>query len=376
MFHHDIGCTSRGTLLQNKFMLDPSQVGVDTQLGPYHLRQVVGIGGMGTIYEALDTNLNRIVAVKVLKAEIAAHAQFLHDFAREAEITASINHPNVVQVYHFGSEGEVYYLVMELMPHGSLDDRMLKGTVGEIEALDIGIQASRGLQEAHARGLLHRDVKPGNILFTGDGTVKIVDFGLSLPIDEAKALRGEVWGTPYYVAPEKLDQKGEDLRSDIYSLGGTLFHAIAGRPPFEAATASLVAWKHLKSEKVSLKAFAPHVANETAYVINRCLERDPERRYQSYHELVDALSAARKTAIASPRTRKPEDLDVTGASKELSWTIWFFVGTIVVLLILVGLFFLFRFLAASQADPLKGVMSDVPAKVRLVGCDVERPTRS
>ncbi len=357
-------------------MLDPSQVGVDTQLGPYHLRQVVGIGGMGTIYEALDTNLNRIVAVKVLKAEIAANEEFLRDFAREAEITASINHPNVVQVYHFGSEGEVYYLVMELMPYGSLDDRMMKGTIGEIEALDIGIQASRGLQEAHARGLLHRDVKPGNILFTSDGTVKIVDFGLSLPIDEAKALRGEIWGTPYYVAPEKLDQKGEDLRSDIYSLGGTLFHAIAGRPPFEAATASLVAWKHLKSEKVSLKAFAPFVTNETAYVINRCLERDPDRRYQSYQELLDALAAARKTAIAAPRVRKPEDLDVTGATKELSWTLWFFVGVIVVLVILVGLFFLFRHLAASQADPLKGVMRDIPVKVQVVDRAVGRPART
>lgn len=355
-------------------MLDPSQVGVDTQLGPYHLRQVVGIGGMGTIYEALDTNLNRIVAVKVLKAEIAANEGFLRDFAREAEITASINHPNVVQVYHFGSEGDVYYLVMELMPYGSLDDRMMQGPLGEIEALDVGIQASRGLQEAQARGLLHRDVKPGNILFTGDGTVKIVDFGLALPVDEAKALRGEVWGTPYYVAPEKLDQKGEDLRSDIYSLGGTLFHAIAGRPPFEAATASLVAWKHLKSEKVSLKAFAPFVANETAFVINRCLERDPDRRYQSYHELIDGLAAARKTAIAAPRVRKPEDLDVTGASKELSTTIWFFVGTLVVLLILVALFFLFRFLAASRGDPLKGVMLDAPAKVQMVGVNTPRST--
>ncbi len=354
-------------------MLDPSQVGVDTQLGPYHLRRVVGIGGMGTIYEALDTNLNRIVAVKVLKAEIAANEDFLRDFAREAEITASINHPNVVQVYHFGSEGDVYYLVMELMPFGSLDDRMMQGPVGEIDALDIGIQASRGLQEAHARGLLHRDVKPGNILFTGDGTVKIVDFGLSLPIDEAKALRGEVWGTPYYVAPEKLDQKGEDLRSDIYSLGGTLFHAIAGRPPFEAATASLVAWKHLKSEKVSLKAFAPFVANETAFVINRCLERDPERRYQSYHELLDGLAAARKTAIASPRVRKPEELDVTGATKELSTTIWFFVGTLVVLLVLVALFFVFRHLAASREDPLKGVMRDAPAAIQMTGVSTPPP---
>ncbi|MCC6353400.1 MAG: serine/threonine protein kinase [Verrucomicrobiae bacterium] len=354
-------------------MLDPSQVGVDTQLGPYHLRRVVGIGGMGTIYEALDTNLNRIVAVKVLKAEIAANEDFLRDFAREAEITASINHPNVVQVYHFGSEGDVYYLVMELMPFGSLDDRMMQGPVGEIDALDIGIQASRGLQEAHARGLLHRDVKPGNILFTGDGTVKIVDFGLSLPVDEAKALRGEVWGTPYYVAPEKLDQKGEDLRSDIYSLGGTLFHAIAGRPPFEAATASLVAWKHLKSEKVSLKAFAPFVANETAFVINRCLERDPERRYQSYHELLDGLAAARKTAIASPRVRKPEELDVTGATKELSTTIWFFVGTLVVLLVLVALFFVFRHLAASREDPLKGVMRDAPAAIQMTGVSTPPP---
>lgn len=343
-----------------------SQVGVDARLGPFHLRRMLGAGGMGTIYEALDTNLNRIVAVKVLKTEIAENEAFLRDFAREAEITASINHPNVVQVYQFGREGDVYYLVMELMPYGSLDDRMMQGPLGEVDTLEVGIQAARGLQEAHARGLLHRDVKPGNILFGENGAVKLVDFGLSLPVDEAQALRGEVWGTPYYVAPEKLDQKGEDLRSDIYSLGGTLFHSIAGRPPFDAETASLVAWKHLKSQMVSLKAFAPHVTAETAYVINRCLERDPEFRYQSYPDLVDALEAARKSAIESPRVRKPEELDVTGASREFSATLWFLVGAALVVLLLVGLFMVYRQAMQNRDDPLKGVRHATPVPAQVV----------
>jgi len=140
-------------------------------------------------------------------------------------------------------------------------------------------------------------VKPGNILFSDAHTTKIVDFGLARVLEDEAEARGEIWGTPYYIAPERLNYDPEDFRSDIYSLGGTLFHAITGRPPFEAENASLVALKQIKSQPVSLEAFAPDVSPETAYVINRMLEKDPGDRYASYPELIEHLEFARAKVL-------------------------------------------------------------------------------
>ncbi|MGA3170918.1 MAG: serine/threonine-protein kinase [Chthoniobacteraceae bacterium] len=279
-----------------------------TRLKNFTLVEVLGAGGMGAVYKALDTNLDRMVALKVVRKEFSADAEYLAKFVREARITASVNHPHVVKVYSFGSDHGLFYIAMELVDKGSLDDLTnLQGRVAEIQALGVGIQVAQGLQAAHQKGLIHRDVKPGNILFADAQTAKIVDFGLALLAEHEAEERGEVWGTPYYVAPEKLDHQPEDFRSDMYSLGGTLFHAIAGRPPFEADTASMVALKHLKSKVVSLQAFAPDVSSATAYVINRTLNKDPDQRYQSYAEMIEHLEYARaqlSAAAAGPRRPK------------------------------------------------------------------------
>ena len=291
-----------------------------TQLKNFTLVETLGAGGMGAVYKALDTNLNRMVALKVVRKEFSADAEYLGKFEREARITASVTHPHVVKVYSFGSDHGLFYIAMELVDKGSLDDLMnLQGRVAEIQALGVGIQVAQGLQAAHQKGLIHRDVKPGNILFADSQTAKIVDFGLALLAAHEAEERGEVWGTPYYVAPEKLDHQPEDFRSDMYSLGGTLFHAIAGRPPFEADTASMVALKHLKSKAVSLQAFAPDVSSATAYVINRTLHKDPDQRYQSYAELVEHLEYARAqlTDSATGGPRKPKQrLVVEGSGQQ------------------------------------------------------------
>jgi serine/threonine protein kinase len=267
---------------------------VSTHIDQFELLDVLGRGGMGVVYRALDTSLNRHVALKLLRKSEGASAEQIAQLANEAAITASINHPNVVKVFTTGMDRGRFYIAMELVDQGTLDQLItLQGRVAEAQVLQVGIQIAQGLRAAQHAGLIHRDVKPGNILFADSHTAKIVDFGLAIFMEDEEKVRGEIWGTPYYVAPEKLDNKPEDFRSDIYSLGGTLFHALAGRPPFEAENASLVALKHLKSQAVSLQAFAPWVSGSTAFVINRTLNKDPEQRYQSYDELIEHLEYAR-----------------------------------------------------------------------------------
>ena len=304
---------------------------VNTQIDHFELVDVLGRGGMGVVYRANDTSLDRPVALKLLKKSEGASEEQIAQLATEASITASINHPHVVKVFTTGMDHGRFYIAMELVDKGTLDHLIeLQGRVAEAQVLEVGIQIAQGLRAAQQAGLIHRDVKPGNILFSDAHTAKIVDFGLAIfAVDEA-TVRGEVWGTPYYVAPEKLDNKPEDFRSDIYSLGGTLFHALAGRPPFEAENASLVALKHLKSQAVSLQAFAPWVSGSTAFVINRTLNKDPEQRYQSYDELIEHLEYARaQLQTAQPQAATRVVLESEEEKKAVGWLVFAMIALIV-----------------------------------------------
>ena len=292
------------------------------QFNNYRLIAFLGEGGMGSVFKAVDHNLNRHVALKILKKECSANEEERAKLEEEARITASISHPHVVKVFSFGEDHGQFYLAMELAEKGSLDDLMgIQQRLSEIQVLQVGIQIAEGLDAALERNLIHRDIKPGNILFSDPHTAKLVDFGLAIVMDEAAHARGEIWGTPYYIAPEKLDNQPEDFRSDIYSLGGTLFHALAGRPPYEAEKASTVALKQLMSQPVSLQAFAPDVSSETAYVINRMLAKNPDQRYASYSELVEHLSYARGKLLERsrhPQRRKERMVLETQASRNLA----------------------------------------------------------
>jgi hypothetical protein len=268
---------------------------VHSQFHQFKLLEIIGSGGMGAVYRAHDQSLDRTVALKLLRTEHMVDDALVAQFEKEASITAAINHPNVVKILSSGKDRGIVYFVMELVDRGSLDDLMnVQGRVAEAQVLDIGIQIARGLQAAWRGGLLHRDVKPANILFNGAHTPKIVDFGLAALADESGHIGGEVWGTPYYVAPEKLlSPPMEDFRSDIYSLGSALFHAIAGRPPYAADDPSILVLKSLKSAPVSLRDSAPAVSDATCAVIDRMLKPNPEERYQSYEELIEHLQFAR-----------------------------------------------------------------------------------
>ena len=281
---------------------------VPLQFGDFLLLGSIGVGGVGLVYEAIDLPLNRPLALKILPKKDSKNPEFVDRFAREARF-AAVNHPNVALVYSFGEHEGRYYLAMELLERGSLDDRIVQlGKLPEAEVLSIGLQIASALRAAWKRGLLHSDVKPGNILFNEDNIPKILDFGLArIHGKNAESTEGQasetMWGTPYYIAPEKLNGQPEDFRSDIYSLGATLFHALAGQPPFDAATAGEVITKHVLQQAFSLKRYVPSIHKRTMRVIARMLAKDPAERYESYDELIQDLAEAQKT-LKEPSSRK------------------------------------------------------------------------
>ncbi|MEP6670071.1 MAG: protein kinase [Chthoniobacter sp.] len=274
----------------------------------FEIQEELGAGGMGTVYRALDLNLNRPVALKLLQREHGGNPEFVAQFQKEASITASINHPHVVKVYSTGQDHGLLYIAMELVDKGSLESLMAEDErLPEVQILSVGIQTAQGLQAALDKGLIHRDIKPGNILFADANTPKIVDFGLAVLQEHAGHVAGEVWATPYYVAPETVQGKPEDFRSDMYSLGATLFHALAGKPPHEVETNSMSALAEAKKAPVNLAAVAPTVSSATAYALNKVLNHDPAKRQQSYAEFIEHLEFARAGLLGIlPKDEKAE----------------------------------------------------------------------
>ena len=305
----------------------------------YELQEQIGEGGMGTVYQANDVNLNRRVAVKVLKRELSEDKKFIANFLREVEITASLTHPNIVQVFNFGDYEGHYYLVMEYIGHQTFDDRITgPQRMTEHEVLDIGIGVANGLNFALQRGgLIHRDIKPGNILFAPDGSTKVVDFGLAITPDTADS-SGEIWGTPYYVSPERLEGKTEDFRSDMYSLGISLYHALAGRPPFDASTAELVAAKHLNSTPLPLKTFAPQTSDHCTYAIMKAMARQMDDRFQSYGEFIEQMEDAKRRLMEHETGLIPrkETYEVSVPEEDSKTAMMVIIAVVVVIVLVVG----------------------------------------
>jgi eukaryotic-like serine/threonine-protein kinase len=259
----------------------------------FELRETLGTGGMGTVYKAHDMQLDRGVALKLLRKDLGP--EYANQLQHEARITASVNHPHVVQVFSFGRDHDQYYLVMELVERGTLDDLIAeRKKLTEEEVLRTGIEVARGLRAAYKKGLIHRDIKPANILFNDDGMAKISDFGLAGIVETQAQTSGAIWGTPYYVAPERLNNQPEDFRSDIYSLGATLFHAVAGRPPFDGETMSAADLRALKNNPLKLKDVAPEVSRPTATAIARMIAPDPRLRFHSHDAVIQALQKSER----------------------------------------------------------------------------------
>jgi len=278
---------------------------VPMQFGNFLLLELLGKGGMGAVYRALDQSLGRYVGIKVMQKKYGEDKKFVANFFREARAAAALNHPNIVQIYSCGEEHSQPYIIMELVGGGRMDEMVTDGNpLDEVRTLEIAVDIAEGLKAANEIGLIHGDIKPANILFDKQDSAKVVDFGLARFVDWQPDGASEIWGTPYYIAPEKARGQRVDHRSDIYSLGATLYHALGAKPPFDGKTATDVVLARLKNPAIGLRVIRPSLQPETADLIARMLEADPFMRYPTYASLLADIREALRVAKQEHRASR------------------------------------------------------------------------
>jgi serine/threonine protein kinase len=293
-----------------------NQIMMPMRLRQFELRAFIASGGMGTVYRAFDTALEREVAVKVMKPELAGDVLAIEAFSREARACACLNHSNIIHIYTFDENERQKYLVMELADQGSLDGRIETQTrISELEVLDIGTKMGSALEAALKHGFLHRDIKPGNILFNADNEPKLVDFGLARKAEAEVNPDEGTWGTPYYVAPEKINREPETFLSDMYSLGGTLYHALTGHVPFEAPTVEELVRAHVSVPLTPPDQVIPEVSQLCSEAIVRAMAKNPADRFQSYGEFIMAFEYARTMLLRQQSQGIPAPVAAPGKAK-------------------------------------------------------------
>jgi predicted Ser/Thr protein kinase len=267
-------------------------------LGGCEILEKIAHGGMGVVYKAMQLNLGRTVAVKVLSADLASDATFVRRFLQEARAVAQLNHGNIVHVNDVGEHQGIYYFVMEYVDGENLKDILKRDIMLEISwALEIAIQVCHALRHAHSRGIIHRDIKPENIMITRERCVKLADLGLARRVDSEHKLSvthsGSVLGTPFYMAPEQAkDFSRADARSDIYSLGVTLYRMITGKVPFFGRTPIEVMIRAIEGRKLAMHDLREGVPPEVEAVVDKMMHRDPDERFQHVEEVMTALTRA------------------------------------------------------------------------------------
>jgi eukaryotic-like serine/threonine-protein kinase len=307
-----------------------------SRLGPYEITARLGVGGMGEVWRARDSRLGREVAVKVLPPEVAGDAERLRRFEQEARAASALNHPGILTVHDFGSEGGVAYLVTELLEGESLRERLRRGPLPERKALELGAETARALAIAHAKGIVHRDLKPENLFLTADGRIKILDFGLARwtpPTATGGAMAdattiaglteaGTVLGTVGYMAPEQARGLPVDARADLFALGCVVYEMLAGQRAFERASAVDTLSAILTDDPLAAVEADAALPEETVRVLRHCLEKEPSRRFQTASDVAFAFdslrqgSRPRSHAVAEPsvRVRRPWTLPLAVAA--------------------------------------------------------------
>jgi eukaryotic-like serine/threonine-protein kinase len=279
----------------------PSSSMIGTVLsGRYRLEAKLGSGGMSTVYLASDETLDRPVAVKVMHREMSEQEDQLQRFRQEARAVAKLSHPNVVAVIDAGEDGGYPYIVFEYVKGETLKQRIARvGALDTQDAIAYAIEVARGLSVAHARNMVHRDIKPQNVLIDEEGRAKLTDFGISRQLEQdGVTATGRVLGTTDYVAPEQAMGRGVDPRSDIYSLGVVLYEMLVGQVPFHADSQVGVAMKHVNEELPDVQRRRPEVSAAVALVVERATAKSPAERYQAIGEMIDDLETALEVEAA------------------------------------------------------------------------------
>jgi serine/threonine-protein kinase len=303
----------------------------NSQLPGFQLLGKLGKGAMATVYKAKQISLDRIVAIKVLPKRSSENPEFVDRFYKEGKAAARLSHNNIVQAIDVGSSPEGYhYFVMEYVEGKTLYDVMQPPPVGEgrafseTEALDIMIQMADALHHAHQRGLIHRDVKPKNILLTPQGVAKLTDLGLARATDDkdaAESEAGKAYGTPYYISPEQI--RGDvdiDFRADVYSLGATMYHMVTGRPPFDGETPSAVMHKHLKQPLTPADHVNTSLSAGIGEIIDLAMNKNRDDRYRSTEDMLEDLEAVRR-GEPPPHAHQNVDLDKLADVEEKGKTV-------------------------------------------------------
>lgn len=261
----------------------------------YEILELIGSGGMANVYKARCHRLNRLVAVKILKSDLADNADFRRRFRDESRAVAQLSHANIVSVYDVSTSGETEYIVMELIDGITLKQYMeRRGRMDWRESLHFISQIMRGLSHAHSRGIIHRDIKPQNIMVLRDGSVKVADFGIACLADSAQTLTQEALGSVHYISPEQARDDRPDARSDIYSSGVVLYEMLTGRLPFEGESAVSVAIQHLSSIPLAPREINPDIPEQLELICMKAMAPDLEHRYQSADAMIADLEAFRK----------------------------------------------------------------------------------
>jgi WD40 repeat protein len=298
-------------------------ISAGSRLGPYEVISPLGAGGMGEVYRARDTRLARTVAVKVLPERVGEDAEALARFEREAKAVAALSHPNILAIHDFGTEGKVSYAVTELLDGETLADALREAALPPRRAAKIAIELAEGLAAAHAKGIVHRDVKPANVFLTRDGHLKILDFGLARDVgrwssgdtsattEQRLTDPGVVMGTVGYMSPEQVRGRPLDARSDIFSFGAVLYEMLSGRPPFQKPTSAETMTAILKEDPPELSSGSA-IGSSLEHVAQRCLEKDVAARFQDTRDLVFALEMASRSVgsgaqavAAAPAASRP-----------------------------------------------------------------------